>query len=158
MASSKSNVYLLTRMLSPYTHEDLILGVFTDENIAEEKRKEYIEMKTEYDEHRYQGYMFVNLENDVVIDKLELDAECELEHNTKSPIYVLLSCCSAMGQVYRTPVCVSCKLDNIIAKSNELHEAEKVDDKYFLSEWMYLELPLNTLVTHNGNVRLINQT
>jgi hypothetical protein len=74
------DVYMLIRYLSPYTEADLILGVFTDKNKAEEARSVYIAKTLEYDKHCDQGYMDVDLEKDVVIKKFVMECSSNEAH------------------------------------------------------------------------------
>ncbi len=59
--------YLVTRMVSPYTERTLILGVFSKRTLAVGARRLYIQYASSNDSHGKQGYMRVNLEDDVVV-------------------------------------------------------------------------------------------
>ena len=61
-------LYILMRKLSAYTDDDIILGVFTTNSKALAAKQLYIQTVTrDGDPHKRQGYMTVNLKEDVRI-------------------------------------------------------------------------------------------
>lgn len=148
---------LLSRHLSAYTDDDLILGVFRTEEKAMAARRIYIEtIERDGDPHARQGYMTVDLQEDVRVNresetlllpthmdpKVRLDGALEriLPHELCGLIaeYMDLSIrflarfINGMGQTYMQEWRLAFTRDQI---NVILQESEKIKDPGGYPEW-----------------------
>ena len=111
-------MYLLTRMCSEYTHDNIMLGIFSSQELAEQARERYISETKDNDPHKHQAYMKVCLEIDVVIDPLD---EYTDSINGET-VYILNEQVEGFGQISREILKVSTSLEDILdfAKSKPI--------------------------------------
>ena len=127
-------VFLLVRRLSPYTQNDMYLGIFSEYPLK--YKREYIEyIEANGDPYKNQAYFEVDLEKDIEI----------IEYNkiVGIDVYVIVSVVSGMGQVMVEVLRITsdyeeCK--NIIKKYNK----DNNEESYF-EDYMYFTMTMDTL-------------
>lgn len=63
----EQKLFLLIRKISPYTGEDLFLGIYDEHDLANQQRTQYIQYCKTADPWKDQAYKEVDLEKDVLI-------------------------------------------------------------------------------------------
>ena len=93
-------MFILLRKISPYTNEDIILGIFEDANLAQNATKSYINHCLVTDIWASQAYVTVNLQEDVIV----VDAKplLKLDSKTKNlDLFVVSQYFEGFGQIER---------------------------------------------------------
>ena len=127
-------VFLLVRRLSPYTQNDLYLGIFSEYPLK--YKREYIDyIEANGDPYKNQAYFEVDLEKDIEI----------IEHNVKAEddVYVIVSVLSGMGQVMLEVIRITSDLEECKRKIKKHHEEN--DDDSYIEHCMYFTMKFNTL-------------
>ena len=131
--------FLLERKCSPYTENNIILGIFDTEGKAEEARARYISEMQVTDPHYRQGYMTVNLEEDVSVDIIDVESPEE----DKKKIFLLLKEMECMGQGFIEKVFASFSEKETETKFEEALgtvEGERFNTTYLIDELNVNEL------------------
>ena len=127
-------VFLLVRHLSPYTQNDMYLGIFSEYPLK--YKREYINyIEANGDPYKNQAYFEVDLEKDIEITEMNVKAEGD--------VYVVVSVTSAMGQVIVEVIRITSDFEeckNTIKK----HHEENDDDSY-IEHCMYFTMTIDTL-------------
>lgn len=138
-------LYVLIRLLSPYTDDDLVLGVFKTEEEALFYKNKYIEVINEQgDMYEKQAYMDVNLEDDMLIRKIECD-------DIHDKAFCLVGQCEGFGQVCRYVVGLYDTIDKLRDKARALFLKELRANQPFKSAWICNEIPIGSLRFANND-------
>jgi hypothetical protein len=107
-----SNLFVLIRRVSSYTHHDLLLGVFHSRVQAEESRDEYIEavMRKPDDPWARQAYAIVSDDDVEILDDVPLISLSP----SADRVFVVSSYAEGFGQVVR-------KLEALLGTHAEAH-------------------------------------
>ena len=125
--------FLLTRKLSPYTHENLLIGVFSSRIKATRAQLLYWQHVEDNDPHHDQGYMTVNLDEDVCISEVMVESTSD---GSPSDIWIVCGSASGFGQVIVTLFHMFNTVDAARA-SAAIERHERPDDYIFIvrREW-----------------------
>lgn len=141
-------MYLLVRRISPYTHHDLLLGVFRSRELANQARLEYLAAILHSAEEPWsqQAYQEVS-DNDVEIlaDSPSLGISPEMDR-----VFVVSSYSEGFGQVVRKFEAIAGTLDLAQARADSL-EAE--EDSGFPYECEVDEIPVGVLSRERDGYR-----
>ena len=108
-------MFILRRCCSPYTEDDIILGVFTTEENAMHAKDTYISHLTKNgDSHQIQAYMTINLNVDVMIDEFK-----DTDFDSGKRIHLLFLTSEGFGQGFRT-------IEYMTSDRDELEEYKKL--------------------------------
>ncbi|XWV25012.1 hypothetical protein QJ856_gp0766 [Tupanvirus deep ocean] len=86
--------YLLKRMCSAYSFDDIIIGIYDNENLAKKAKVKYIDFTSKCDPFKNQAYHDVNLEEDIEIQEIKVDLT-----NDHDFCYILIERAEGFGQV-----------------------------------------------------------
>jgi hypothetical protein len=115
-------MYVLIRIISPYTSHDILLGCYRSREEAQVARQQYIlqyQSNRKDDPWKEQGYTTVDLEKDVVI----VDDIPEIQiQPTNEEVFVVSSFAEGFGQIIRTFHAICGSLMAAWNKSKEIKE------------------------------------
>lgn len=92
-------MFIVTREISPYTHHDIIIGIFNNYQEALKAKSLYITNCATYDKWREQAYREVNLETDITIN--DISNQLNNKNNKANTIYVVSRFEEGFGQIIR---------------------------------------------------------
>ena len=132
-------MFILLRKISPYTNEDIILGIFEDENLAQNARKSYINHCLILDKWASQAYVTVNLEKDVII--IDVTPILELNKKLKNlDLFVVSQYFEGFGQIERE---IKLIFNDVLTAKNYVDTAE--EDIESVNYYDYETIELNKL-------------
>ena len=127
-------VFLLVRRLSPYTQNDLYLGIFSECPLK--YKKEYIDhIQANGDLYKNQAYFEVDLEKDIEITEMNIKVEGD--------VYVVVNVKSAMGQVILEVIHITSDFEECKHKIKKHHEEN--DDDSYIEHCMYFMMTVDKL-------------
>lgn len=135
-------MHVLIRYCSPYTQDDIYLGVYRDFEEAEAAKEIYINYISEHgDPYTNQAYMTVDLEQDVNIESFP-DIVCDIDEESTDAV-LLINHVDFMGQLYNQVMFLTDKQENLadIVKMLPIDELYKEMPRY----WCYARLPIGKL-------------
>lgn len=132
-------MYVLLRYFSPYTQNDIYLGVYRDIDEVEEARRTYIEhIEMHGDPYEEQAHMTVDLEQDVNIESFP-DIVCDLD-DSSTEAFLLVSHAEHDGQLYNQVMFIADQYHKLVEITSILTIEEQ-----FNSMWCYVRLPIGIL-------------
>jgi hypothetical protein len=134
-------MYVIRRFISSYDGEDIFIGVFQDEGIAEDVRKEYIRSCQKDDMWKVQTYRQANLEKDVVVVKYACPGEDALASD--QTVFLVFEYSSGFGQDCKVLKQIFADRPSAEACAKELEKTSKEGDEW-PSEFIVEEDALNT--------------
>ncbi len=114
-------MFILLRKISPYTNEDIILGIFENKSLTEDAREMYINHSLVADKCASQAYVTINLEKDVII----IDAKAILQLDDKIEklnLFVVSKYFEGFGQIIRK---IKLIFNDVLATKNYIDTAEE---------------------------------
>ncbi|BDD08086.1 hypothetical protein FUAX_05180 [Fulvitalea axinellae] len=107
MEKERKRLFLLEREISPYTGEDLFLGIFDNHKLAEDKKANLINKYRLKDEWKEQAYKDVDLVNDLkiidVCDKIDEGSSFEESES----VFLVCRLVEMFGQIMKELVLLS---------------------------------------------------
>ena len=144
----REKLFLLKREISPYSGENLFLGIYDNQELANKQKERYIKNCKIQDKWKEQAYKEVYLEKDVEIVEIQ-DKQSEEEFPKEGQrIYFVNGMHEAFGQISKKLVFISTdksKVENFIQTKDE--EDYNEDDEF--AYYKYEELKLNVLFFPN---------
>jgi glycosyltransferase involved in cell wall biosynthesis len=126
--TQRSRMHLLVRRISPYTHHDLLLGVFPSRELASQARSQYLQAVVhEHDDPwARQAYWEVS-DNDVEI----LDSVSSIDATSQAArVFVVSSYAEGFGQVIRKLEAVAGTLERAQARADLLEAQDDGSGPY----------------------------
>lgn len=140
------NLYLLKRTISPYTGEDLFLGIYDNIDLANKQKQRYINNCKIKDEWEEQAYRDVDLEKDLeIIDVADKLSEPNFPNEGQS-IYLVSGIDEGFGQIVKKLIFIS--LDESKVKAFIKEKDEEAEEEWEENDFMYYKwgrLKLNVL-------------
>lgn len=149
--------YILIRKCGEYYSGNIVLGIYTNIDLAKLAKVEYIEKMKIHDPHFNQTYHHVNLQEDVKVRKInvvkkEPSSFSLIVGNNNNTIYFLIDSVEGFGQVFYEFIYFSTNMVSVYAKYQELIKVERE----WPSEFYWDSVTLNTLRDNNNVKNLEN--
>ncbi|MDY8134453.1 hypothetical protein [Aquimarina sp. 2201CG5-10] len=133
-------MFLLKRKISPYTHHDIIIGLFDSFEDASKNQDLYIKKCNREDKWEEQGYQEVDLKKDVIIDDVSNLIKNDTSKQLKA-FHIVSLLEEGFGQITR-------KIDSIYISVNEANsyiEKKEQEEPEYEPSWYEIEtIEINT--------------
>lgn len=146
MQSSKK-LYLLKREISPYSGENLFLGIYDNPKLAQKGKDKYFEFCKILDKWQEQAYREVDLEKDVEIIELQEQQSEESFPKEGQSIYLVSGIVEAFGQIIKKLLFVSINKAMVMKFIQTKEEEDHPEDEF--AYYKYEVLKLNDLFFSN---------
>jgi hypothetical protein len=136
----KGKVFLLKREISPYSGEDLFLGVYDNLKLANKQKEKYFESCKVQDKWKDQSYKEVNVENDVEIIEIQDKQTEEVFLKEGQKIYLVSE---VFGQIIKKHIFISTnelEVRSFVQKKNEEDYKEDNIAVYYNEEALKLNV------------------
>ncbi len=138
----EEKLFLLKRKISPYSGEDLFLGMYNDLELATRQRKRYLENCKTQDKWKEQAYKVVDLEKDVDIVELHDKYKEKIFPSEGQRVYLVSGLSEGFGQIIKSLLFISTKETKVKNFVQTKHNEEVEQDDEF-AYYKYEELKLN---------------
>lgn len=137
-------LFLLKREISPYSGEDLFLGVYDNLELADRQRGRYIQNCKIQDKWKNQAYKEVDLENDLEIIEIQKEHLEDRFPQEGQRVYFVSGMFEAFGQITKKLVSISVDKSEVEKFMQMKDEEDHIEDDEF-AYYKFEELKLNVL-------------
>ena len=119
-------MFIIKRLISPYTEADIIISIASTPALAENIRREYIDLCKVNDKWGDQAYREVNLDEDVILQDISTELIIDSSYPTDL-IYVVSLFEEGFGQIDRT---FHCFTNSESKANNEMEKLELLENTF----------------------------